>query len=104
MTDVIVPAIVFDEYIRAAEARRLAYDVFYSAPKPVQEAISRYGQFIDHEIAPLPVAMKEFFHATGKLPTYQEAIEPLRPYEERLSEFEDLFAADVYRLVNGMEV
>lgn len=94
----ILPRIVGDADIRAAEATRIAYEVYFSAPREDRDAIARYGQFVDNQQAVLPIAMKDFYRATGRLPDYQTTVAPLQGYEVQLSDFEDKFALAVFRL------
>lgn len=99
-----LPAIVEDAQIREAEAKRLAYEVTMFEAQDVQQAIARYGQFIDLGQMPPATTMKDFCLAVRDFPAYQETIEPLRDYRFRLDDFDDKFALAVFRLVTGFEV
>lgn len=96
----ILPAILEDADIRTAEAQRVAYEIRFTEKLPVQQAIARYGQFVENNQAVLPVAMKDFYRAVSGSRAYQETVAPLRGHDLQHDDFDNKLALAVYRLLN----
>lgn len=98
MTSTILPAILMNKDVRAAEANRLANEIFRTSDPDTIADIARYGEFVENGQDVPGVTTKDFCRAVATLRPYQDMIQPLRDWRARLDDFDDVFAATLYRL------
>lgn len=104
MNNPILPAILKDQNVREQEAVRLAKVVTQTADPETKYYIANYGQFVDNEQEPPINTVKDFYRAIAPLRQYQDMVLPLRGFNQRLDEFDNIFSATVFRLVNNLPI
>lgn len=95
-----IACILTDKDARMQAAKALAESLFPHLTPDGRAAIVAYGECVVNQQPHSRIVSRDFFIAVRGLAAYQQATVDLLGYNDRLSQFEDAFAAAVYRLAS----